>query len=54
MAKIVRLETFSFKNTKENIGTKIYPNDSKTAISFNCTPLLIAHIFISNTKEKTP
>ena len=52
IAMIVRLVIFSFRTSQESRGTKIYPVDSKTAISFNCTPLLRAQIFTTNTTKK--
>lgn len=52
MANIIFLEICSFKNKKDNIGTKIYPNDSNMAISFSCTPLLIAQMFTNNAVKK--
>ena len=52
IAKMVRLVICSFRTSQESKGTKIYPNDSRSASSFNCNPRLNAQMFTTNTIKK--
>ena len=53
MANAIFAVIFSLRTSPENSGTNIKLKDSSIAISFNCTPLLIAQMFMSRETKNT-